>query len=247
MTYRLAWALLGVAAPLPSLAQEAVRLDASALSDYRERGLSWSEGKPAALANVDLPVAAGLAVSAQAVTTRGSDRHGGADAAFTLRATYSQEAGLLRWRGGLAQHLFAGGSAPLDYLEGELELGFMIGPLDLALLGSYAPPQQALGGSNVYGRVRARLALAGTPLTLAAHAGHSSGNVDDESRARRLRPGGNYADWGLGADYALGPATLSLTYTDTDIRRRDIASPAPLREPPRHYGASIVAGVHFGF
>lgn len=245
--YRLAGALLGVAAPLPALAQEAARLDASALSDYRERGLSWSDGKPAALVNVDLPVAAGLVVSAQAATTRGSARHGSADAALTLRATYGQEAGLLRWHGGLARRVFAGGTTPLDYLEGELELGFMIGPLDLAVLGSYAPPQRALGGNNAYLRARARFALPGTPLTLDAHVGHSSGDIDDRERALRLRPGGNYADWGLGADYALGPATLSLTYTDTDIRRRNIAVPAAPHVPPRHYGARIVAGMHFGF
>ncbi len=81
--------------------------------------------------------------------------------------------------------------------------------------------------------------MIGTPVTLTAHVGRSSGDGDGRVAARRLRPDGRYHDWALGADYVRGPLTFRLAYQDSDIGRvagRRVGG-----------GARIVAGVSAGF
>ncbi len=237
----LAIAIPAVLAPAPVLAQEMIGLEASILTDYRERGLSWSDGKAAARVRVDVPLAGtGFTAAAQATSTRGSVRHGGAEAAVDLSLTFRHEAGLTRLHGAAIARLFPEGAGRQDYVEFDLGVGMALGPIDLAVLGSYAPPQQAIGGSNLHGKASARLALIGTPVTLTGQLGHTTGHADDALRAGRLRPAGSYTDWSLGADYALGRLVFSLAYSDTDIRRRDIRFPGNAG----HHGARIVLGAH---
>lgn len=235
--------MAGALIPCPAVAQQALDFEASVLGDDRRRGLSWSQGKAAAQLRTDLALPAGFAASATASTARDATRHGGAAATLDLRAGYRHETGLLQLDGGLVAHIFAGGDGARDYGEIEASVGVGIGPLDLSVLAAYAPRQQAIGGSNLHRRVRLRDGVPGTPLSLSAHFGRSSGVVRDAIRAQRLRPGGAYADWGLRGDYALGRWTLSLAYSDTDIRRRAVAVPAD----GRHAGAALVASAHFAF
>lgn len=210
------------------------------LSDHRVRGLSWSDGRAAAQVWGEVPIADGLALSAQATTARGSRRHGGADAVLEIAATWRGEGGLLRWHAGVAGQFFPGGTGAQDYAEIDGGLAGTIGPLDLGLAARYAPSQAAIGGSNLHLGAKAQLALVGTPVTLTAGFGRSSGSTDDPLRAARLRPGGAYADWSLGGRYVVRRVAFSLTYSDTDIAARDV----PPATGVRHYGASLVAGLH---
>lgn len=235
--------MLAATVPPPAMAQQGPSLEASLASDYRERGLSWSDGKAVAQLYIDVPLPSGFFATAQATTLRGGARHSGADAGFDLRVGHAGDTGLLYWRGGVTGHVFAGGHGPLDYIEGDVRGGVMIGPADVSLTVSYAPPQKAIGGSNFHGRVNASLALPGTPLTLNGHFGRSTGSIDNPLRATRLRPGGKYHDWGLGLDYNRGPLRFSLDYVDTDIGRSDIRFP----ETAGHRGAALVAGAHMRF
>lgn len=232
--------LLGLTVPSVGWAQQGPAAEAVVLSDHRVRGLSWSDGRAAVQVWGEVPIAAGLALSAQATTARGSRRHGGSDAALEVAATYRGESGLLRWHTGVAGQIFPGGAGAQDYAEIDGGLAGTIGPLDLGLAARYAPSQAAIGGSNLHLGARAQLALLGTPVTLTAGVGRSSGKVDDPFRAARLRPGGAYVDWSLGGRYVLRNVTFSLTYSDTDIAARDV-SPAT---GARHYGAKLVAGLH---
>lgn len=236
------WAIAAALASSPASAQETLRLEASLLSDFRERGLSWSDGKAAAQIRADAPLPAGFDISAVATTARSAPRHGGADAAVDLGLGYGHDAGLLRLRASAVAHVFPGGRGAQDYIELGGGMSIAFGPIDLSLAASYAPPQRAIGGGNVYRRARMSAALPGTPLTLSGHFGRSTGSTRDPIRAERLRPGGNYHDWSLGADYALRLLTLSLTYADTDIRR---APSGPVMSG--HRGAVLVAGAHLTF
>lgn len=229
------WAITAALAPCPAAAHEALQFEASALSEDRRRGLSWSEGKAAARLSADLPLPAGFEISAEATTARGAVRHGGADAAIDLRAGYRRDTGLLRLEGGAVLHSLAGGRGNQGFWELEAGTSVALGSLDLSLLAAFAPPQDAIGGSNFYRRARLRAGLPGTPVTLSAHFGKTTGSARQPGSARRLRPDGRYHDWSLGADYALGKWTLGLAYTDTDIRRG------------AHAGAAIVAGAHLAF
>jgi hypothetical protein len=228
------------ACPLPAAAQDAVRLEAAVVSDHRERGLSWSEGKVAAQALVEASPFPDFTLSADATTARGSRRHEGADASVALRASYGGDLGLVRLQGGATAHLFPGGRGTQDYVELDASAGTLIGPLDLSLSASYAPRQAAIGGDDLHGRASLRAAVPETRFTLRAQLGRSIGGSDDPLRARRLRPGGAYTDWLLGADYAAGRVVLSLAYSDTDSARIDAPQAG-------HYGSRIVAGAHFIF
>lgn len=224
----------------PAFAQQGPVAELSVLSDYRERGLSWSEGKAAGQAVADLPIGDGFGASLQATTLRRSARQGGADSGFRISGDYRGARGVLNWRTGIVGHFFAGGSGPLDYIEFDLGAGAALGPVEVDVLASYAPSQAAIGGDNLYGRARARLAIIGTPMTARAHFGHSTGSIDAVARSQRLRPGGDYNDWSVGVDYAIRHLVLSLTYSDTDVNRSAVSDPAFVR----HADSRLVVGAH---
>ena len=198
----------GAAVAAPSFALDAY-------SDARRRGLSWSEGKPALEASAVLTQGA-LALAASAMTTRGSARHGGADAALEARAWLTHPIGLFELSGGGNLYLFPGASG-----QGFGELGVRaalpVGPLrvDASLL--YAPPQEALGGSLLYMAVDATVGFPGTPFTVQAGVGRSSGRTDDIAKAARLRPESRYVDARLGVTMVSGPVRLGARLTTTDI------------------------------
>ena len=241
MTIRRVLPVLLAAAPSAGVAQEAARLEAGVMSDWRVRGMSWSDGRPAAQLFASMPLGPGLDLAGQATTSRGSARHGGADAVLDVSGGYSSEAGLLRWHGGVAGHFFPGGSGAQDYVDLSLGGGAALGPLDLMVTAHYAPSQAAIGRSNLYTVADARIGLMGTPLTLAAHLGRSAGSISDRQRSDRLRPGGRYTDWSLGLDYAIRRLFFSITYSDTSIDRRR-TMPSGYAD---HAGATITFGARF--
>lgn len=240
----LAGALLAATAtPLAAFAQGIPSVELEATTDYRSRGLSWSDGDPALRAAIDVPVTPSISLSAQGVTLREAARHGGADAGFELGANYSDYAGLIDWRAGAVAHVFAGGQGDLNYGEVDAGLGASLGPARIDLSGSFAPSQDAIGGSNLYARLGASVGIPATPFLFYGHVGHSSGSDDGTGRANRLRPAGDYADWAVGTEYYFAPVSLALTYSDTDIRRSDLRVPVL----DHHYGEKLVASVLMRF
>jgi uncharacterized protein (TIGR02001 family) len=235
-------ALLATIVATPAaLAQETRSfVEAGVTSDYRVRGLSWSDGRSAANAGVNVDLPSGFNVGAWGATARGASRHGGADAAVDLIGGYAIGSGALRIETAVIGKFFPGGRGNQDYFDTHASVGGLIGPLDVRLGANYAPDQAAIGGDNLYLRASGRLAWIGTPLTLTGHVGRSSGDVDDPARAWRLRPGGNYRDWSVGFDYSIGPIVAGLAYTDTDVNRA--RGPAGER---LHAGSRIAASLRF--
>jgi hypothetical protein len=212
-------ALALVASATPALA---AGFGIEASSDLRRRGLSWSDGKPALEAWASVPVAGGVSVEAGGATLRGSTRHGGADLLAEAALRYTLHNGnwsLWAEAGGLG---FVGAD---DQSYAQLRTGtsWGLGPLQIAGLVAWAPPQRAIGGSNLYLNASASIGIPATPLTLRAAVGRSMGSSDGSGRANRLRPGGDYGDVRLDLDYGLGPLTLgaSLTTTSIDADRVD--------------------------
>lgn len=234
-------AALSCVAALPAAAQ--VQAGAEIATDERRRGLSWSEGKvaPSAWARVDLP--GGFDIGARALATRGDARHGGADGVIEPTLGYLKALGGFRLDGFATGHLFTGARGGMDYGEVGAALGYTLGPVEATAEARYAPPQDAIGGDNLYLGVRGRVGIPVTPWTITASAGRSSGSVDDPVRAARLRPGGTYHDWSLGVQHVTGPLTVALEYTGTDIADAPDASPFAVRE---HAGDRIAARVSLG-
>lgn len=206
-----ALALLAGAAPAT-----AASFGLEASTDLRRRGLGWSDGRPALEAWASLPVAGGLSVEAGAATLRGSGRHGGADLLGEAALRYSVQTGPWSLWADVQGLGFASASGQ-NYGQFRTGAAIGIGPAQLSAQASWAPPQDAIGGSNVYVGGRASVGLPGTPLTLGAAAGRSFGTDDGSGRANRLRPGGDYSDFRIDADYVMGPVTLGASVTATTI------------------------------
>ncbi|MBD8546541.1 TorF family putative porin [Sphingomonas sp. CFBP 8760] len=230
----------------PALAQVSPTLGVEATTDERRRGLSWSEGRASASGDVLLPVGP-VDASARIAAIRGSGRHGGADAVLDLGVGTGWDVGAIRLRATVTGHLFTGARGGMDYVEAGGTASYGIGPLRMTGGAMLAPSQAAIGGSNLHLFADADAGIPGTPVTLVAGIGHSSGGVGDAvrapARAQRLRPGGDYTNWRLGIEHRQGPLTLALDYTGTDVRRADAFGPFA---DARHAGDRILGRVQFG-
>lgn len=240
--------VLGAAAlfaAAPALAQVGPDIDLTAelTTDLRERGLSASGGKASGAASAAVDTG-GIGGELRATALRESARHGGADAGIAGSLWYRAQSGGWQFEGGGTYRTFIDAVGDFDYGELYATAGYLIGPLDVTAGAYYAPDQRAIGGDNLYLRARARASLPGSPLTLAAHIGRSSGSVDDFVKSGRLRPGGTYADWSVGTEWTQGPLTLALRYSDTDIDRRRIVSPLA---DATHVGSRVTGTVGLSF
>jgi len=198
---------LAQAVQSPSVAVEAG-------TDQRRRGLSWSDGAAAVEVSGFLPIGDSLDLSAAATTLRDSARHGGADLGIDLAGRYHRDLGGWRLSGGVLGHLFVDRSE-LDYVELEGRASYLIGPAQIGVTAAYAPSQDAIGGDNLYLGADAWVALPGTPVSFNGGVGHSSGDTDNPVRAARLRPGGSYWDYRLGAEYVMGELVAGLRFSTT--------------------------------
>ena len=238
MRLALAAAMIPATSASPALAQYTSGVSGSVeiASDERRRGLSWSEGDPVLRGTISAPVAEGLSLDASAVSLWGSDRHGNADTVIDVGPTFVQQVGGWRLSGEARYHLFPGAS---DQGYGELGAGagFLIGPASIDLFASYAPSQSTIGGDNLYLSASATAGVPGTPFTLSARIGRSSGDVHDPLQAARLRPDGSYWDYGFGIDYLKERWTAGVRYADSSIAGTG----------SRHAGPSLIGRLALGF
>ncbi|HEX8382089.1 MAG TPA: TorF family putative porin [Sphingomonas sp.] len=235
--WSIAITLLSTAAVVtPVLAQSSMAAGVEAASEEARRGLSWSRGR--AVGSADVAVRSGpVDASARLVTLRGSTRHGNADAVADVAIGAEWDLGAMRLRPAATVHLFTGARGKMDYFELGTSGSFTYGPVQLIGGVTFAPPQDAIGGSNLFIHASANAGIPGTPLTVIADLGHSSGSVDDPLRSQRLRPGGAYANWRIGVERRRGPLTLAVDYIGTDVSRTDTEVPFA---DARHAGDRII-------
>lgn len=243
---RLAFAAFTLAtlAALPAQAQADLSAGAELTSDERRRGISWSDGDLSASADASATFGA-LYASARAAMTRESARHAGADAVFDLEGGTDFDIGLIKLRPYATAHLFTGARDKMDYVEVGANTSFTIGPLQLQSDLAFAPDQSAIGGDNLYVAAGASAGIPTTPITVLTRIGHSSGSVDDPLRAARLRPGGDYTDWRIGAEYVMWPLTLGVDYIGTDIDK-DALVASPYADA-RNSGDKLIARARISF
>ena len=232
------WALV-----TPAVAQNARSASVEVMTDEVRRGLSWTEGRAAAAGDVRVSLGP-IDASARAVTTRGSARHDGADAVVDLVVGTGWDLGAVRIRTDAIGHAFAGARGRMDYVEGAVSASYAYGPLYATVGVIGAPSQRAIGGSNVYVYANANAGIPGTPLTMLAEVGHSSGSVRDPSRVQRLRPGGSYTNWRLGLEHRRDRLTIGVDYIGTDVSRTATASRFA---DQRNAGDRIVGRVQVSF
>lgn len=239
-------AALAVAIPFaaaPAAAQEAesgpftVSGSATIASDYRFRGVSQTDKEFAVQGGVTVTHESGLYAGTWGSNLSGWGTFGGSNMELDLFGGFAKDLGGVTVDVGLTWYMYPGGLDTTDFAEPYIKVSGAAGPVNLLAGVAYAPEQRALGRvyadasgfnsgiatapgdkeDNLYIWSDANFGVPGTPVTLKAHLGYSKGNSGLGPNGTSLSPTGEYLDWMLGADVAVGPLTLGIAYVDTDI------------------------------
>jgi uncharacterized protein (TIGR02001 family) len=203
-------------ASLPATAANASDLSAEIglVSDYRYRGLSLTDGKPAVQGSATFEHDSGLYAEAWSSTIGGPDV--GADVELDFTAGYSLDiTDNLNLDMSGTYYLYPG-EPGANYVDGTISLEITQGRAAARLGLSFAPKQKGTEddegkrSSNSYAFAGASYELENLPLTLNAELGHERGAFDEA-------PSGGKWDWQLGADLKLEPARIGLGYVGSDI------------------------------
>lgn len=215
----MALALLSVSVPAFAQDAESTEADppsdftvtggATVVSDYRFRGVSFSAEDFAIQGTFNVNHSSGLYVGVWGSSLDDTPTFGHTE--LDIYAGYTTEvASGTSIDVGLLYYYYPNGNfGPSDYFEPYASVKTTIGPVTAKLGAAYAFDQSALAGDNIYVYTDLGVGIPDTPVSLNAHLGYSDGS---------LSPGGNYWDWSVGADFALGGGlTAGVKYVDTDI------------------------------
>jgi uncharacterized protein (TIGR02001 family) len=234
--------MFSIALATPALAQDApaepitVSAEVALVSDYRFRGVSQSDGQMAIQGGASVAHESGFYVGTWTSSLSGWGTFGGGNMELDIFGGYTASLGAATVDVGLTWYMYPGGANTTDFAEAYLTVSSDVGPVNLLGGIAYAPKQEALGNfsntpqsrgqkqDNLYLWGDVTAALPTTPITLKAHVGYSDGNPGLGPNGTSVAPTGKYLDWSVGADYALGPVTLGISYVDTDISRSEAAS-----------------------
>ena len=215
---------------------------AALVSDYRFRGVSQTDEEMAIQGGFTVSHESGAYAGVWGSNLSGWGTFGGANMELDLVAGYAVSVGDATIDVGLTWYMYPGGADKTDFAEPYIKVSGMAGPVKLLAGVAYAPKQEALGkvyftGQNYVdvadgidtpddpGDKEDNLYLWGdvsggipeTPITLKGHLGFSSGNSGLGPNGTSVAPTGEYWDWLIGADVAVGPVTLGVAYVDTSI------------------------------
>ncbi|WP_447761348.1 TorF family putative porin [Sphingopyxis panaciterrae] len=173
----------------------------SAVSDYRYRGLSLSNKKPALQAEFSVSHDSGVYTRFWGSTIADN---GGADIETQVTVGYYAELGAFNADAQAAYYIYPGAAGD-NYGEVALRLGRSVGPAELGATVSYAPRQRHIGDTdNLYTGLDASVPLFGELLTLSGNFGVEDGAFGD----RKL-------DWSVGVSGQADRFLLGLAYVDT--------------------------------
>jgi uncharacterized protein (TIGR02001 family) len=224
--------LAGAPAAADEMATPAFTVSGSAalVSDYRFRGVSQTNNGFAVQGGLNLSHVSGFYAGLWGSNLAGWGTFGGPNLELDIIAGYKLPLASGSLDVGITWYNYPGGAAKTSFVEPYAKLGGTIGPVGLTAGVAYAPSQVALGnwsnhpdsrvgssGDNLYLWGDAGVGIIGTPVTVKAHLGYSSGNPGLGPNGTSVAPTGQYWDWLIGVDYVAGPVTLGVAYVDTDI------------------------------
>ncbi|MBH0114091.1 hypothetical protein I5E68_14190 [Novosphingobium sp. YJ-S2-02] len=268
------FAAVCLAAANPAMAQDApgpitVSGNVALVTDYRFRGVSMTDEEMAIQGGFDVTHESGLYVGTWGSNLSGWGTFGGANMELDIYGGYAMEVtDGVTVDVGVTWYMFPGGLDNTDFAEPYIKLSGDIGPASIQTGVAYAPKQEALGtwynsaasadydnpgdkGDNFYMWTDASFGVPDTGLTLSAHIGYSNGNPGLGPWGTSPAPTGEYVDWKLGADYALGPVTLGVAYVDTDISKSEAAYLMPnfssSKDGSAIAGSTILFSISGGF
>jgi uncharacterized protein (TIGR02001 family) len=209
MLGRITIAAAGAAAFVPAAARAgddaaetpavSIAYNAALVSDYRFRGISLTNRKPAVQAGIDLTFRNGLYLgtwTTNVAPTGGSDieldfygGYGGSLAGFDVVA-------------GALGYVYPGGHG-VSYVELQSTVARQIGPMTATLTTAYIPRQDNAAG-NLYLGLDAKVPIG--PLSASAGVGRENGGYDHKY------------DWSAGLSYTLDALEISTTYVDSNYK-----------------------------
>jgi len=187
---------------------------AALVSDYRFRGISQTNRRPAVQGSLTLQSGSGLYGSVWASSIDDYVANG-ADAEIDLTAGIRRSFGSTSLDAGVLYYYYPGsGGVNTDFVEPFVALSHQLGPVTGKALVAYAPKQNALTigngrEDNLYLAGDLSLAMPKSAISLTGHFGRSFG-------PSYLTIGDNYSDWSLGATAGWKGLTLGVSYVDTD-------------------------------
>lgn len=211
-----------LAASFPARADEPAARDltvtgsATLISQYRLRGVSFSDEDPAIQGALTLSHKSGFYIGTWASSQAGYGTFGGANMEVDLLGGYGTTIGDTTLDGGVVWYLFPGTSNH-DYAELYASVSHPLGPVRAKVGVNYAPKNKNIGtGDNLYLLGDLSLPVAGTPITLRSHVGYTEGKGSIYGGPR-----GHYVDYSLGADLNWRNLTFNASYVGTDINRSE--------------------------
>ncbi len=184
-------------------------------SEYRYRGVSYTGDDPAAQVFLTVAHESGLYVGFFGSNLAGFASLGGSHLEADIFVGYTTTKGKFTLDGGIWSYSFQG-AANADFVEIYAAVAVPVRLGKVKIGAYYAPSQQATGskdGLSAY--VDASLPIGGSPITLKAHAGYTTGKG-----STLAGPSGDYWDFLVGAEVAWRRYTLNLSYVDTTIYRQ---------------------------
>jgi uncharacterized protein (TIGR02001 family) len=194
------------------------------VSQYRFRGISQSDQKPAVQASITASHKSGFYVSfwgSSASAGNSAVNIGGTEIDIYGGYTHGLGASGVTVDAGLYGYIYPGAQAGNVYeLYGSLTKA--IGPVSIKGGVNYAPKQHYFNGNgggaaattkfNVYKYAEATFAIPNTAATLHAHLGHNAGGFNWVKE---------YVDYTVGASYKVKSITLDASFTGTNLSKTD--------------------------
>ena len=193
---------------------------AAIVSQYRFRGISQSDQKPAVQAAITASHKSGFYVSvwgSSASAGNSAVNIGGTEIDVYGGYTHALGNSGFTVDGGLYGYLYPGASAG-NYYELYGSLTKAIGPVSIKGGLNWAPKQDyftTFGTAtkyNVYKYLEASVAVPSTALTLHAHVGHNAGGFNWVKE---------YVDYNVGAAYKIKSITLDASFVGTNVSKSD--------------------------
>lgn len=204
----------GFTVPLAAQPMRQAEISLSVVSDYRLRGISWSSEKPTIVAGASVPIGTKNLVHATSFLPRQDARAGGANIAFRFGGRHNEFIGPVRVDAGASCRVFAA-SDGRSFCELEAGGSFDLATATIYAEMAYAYKQSAIGGDNLYLGGGASLSIPQRPVTFSAYAGRSVGKITNPQAAARLRPFGDYWDYGAAVTLTNGRLSLIGRYIGT--------------------------------
>lgn len=186
-------------------------------SDYRFRGVSFSDGDIALQGGIDLAHSSGFYIGTWASSISGGSPYGELELDFyagwsgDVADGVTVDVGLLYYIYPTENELATLLNVETDYFEPYASISTTLGPVGAELGVAYAWEQDSLGGGdNFYIYTDFEVGIPSTPFSLTAHLGYTDGVF-----ATALD--GDSFDWGLGLSAALSDnLSIGVNYVDTE-------------------------------